>query len=263
MRLDRQALIGHLRDQEEKAVLAKILDNVENVLKNHRPLLTNFYDPYHTGLIISMLERIPELDFATSGGYTMAERVRTAIFPDYLEEDAVDYEMVLLAVEGNFKMVKVTHRDFLGSLLGLGIKREMVGDLIVTDTGCQAVAVKEVAPYLMANLTKVHRVRVDVREIRPEELVLPEVKVKEISTTVASLRLDAVAAAGFGTSRSRIAREILAEKLNLNWHSCSNLSAPVQPGDILSLRGRGRVEVTEVKGSTKSGRIGIVVRRFL
>lgn len=256
-------MLGHLREQDEKAILAKILDNVENVLKNHRPLLTNFYDPYHTGLIISMLERIPGLDYAVSGGYDLAERVRTAIFPDYLEEDAIDYAMALLAVEGNFKMVKVSHRDFLGSLLGLGIKRELLGDLIVTDGGCQVVAVKEVVPYLTANLTKVHRVRVEVREITPAQLVLPEIKVKEIKATVASLRLDAVAAAGFGTSRSRIAREILAEKLNLNWHTCSNVAAPVQAGDILSLRGRGRVEVAEVKGNTKSGRIGIVVKRFL
>jgi len=256
-------LIGHLRDQEEKAILAKVLDHAENVLKNHRPLLTNFYDPYHTGLIISMLERIPDLDFATNGGYETAERVRTAIFPDYLDENNIDYETVLLAVEGNFKIVKVTHRDFLGSILGLGIKREMVGDLIVTDTGCQVVAVKEVAPYLSANLTRVHRVRVDVREIKPEELVLPEIKVKEIKTTVASLRLDAVAAAGFGTSRTRIAREILAEKLSLNWHTCSNVASPVRPGDIISMRGRGRIEVAEVKGSTRSGRIGIVIRRFL
>lgn len=263
MRLERQNLIGHLKDPAEKALLAKVLDNVENVLKNHKPYVTNFYDPYHTGLIISMLERISDLDFASYGGYEIAERVRTAIFPDYLDEEQIDFNVTALAVEGNFKMLKVNHRDFLGSLLGLGIKRELVGDLIVTPKGCQVMVVKEVAPYLMANLTKVHKVGVEVREIKAEELELPEQKVKEIKATVASLRLDAVAAAGFGTSRSRIAREILAEKLNLNWHACSNLAAPVQSGDMLSLRGRGRIEVSEVKGNTKSGRIGIVLRRFL
>lgn len=244
-------------------MLAKVLDSVEKVLRHHRPNLTNFHDPYHTGLIISMLERIPDVDFTTFGGYDTAERVRTAIFPDYLEESEVDFELSLLAVEGNFKMVKVNHRDFLGSILGLGIKRELIGDLLVTDAGCQVAAVREVVPYLTANLTKVHRVKVEVREITPVELTLPELKVKEINTTVSSLRLDAIAAAGFGTSRSRIAREILSEKLSLNWHSCSDVAAPVKAGDMLSMRGRGRVEVTEVKGNTKSGRIGIVLRRYL
>lgn len=263
MKLDRQGFLGHLRDPEEKALLAKVLDRVENVLRNHQTELTNFYDPYHTGLIISMLERIPDLDFASNGGYELAERVRTAIFPDYLEEDQVAFELVVLTVEGNFKMQKVTHRDFLGSILGLGIKREMLGDLIVTEKGCQVLVAKEVAPYLMANLTKVHRVGVTVSEIKADELELPEQRVKEIRATVASLRLDAVAAAGFSTSRSRIAREILAEKLSLNWHTCANTAASVQSGDMLSMRGRGRVEVAEVKGNTKSGRIGILLRRFL
>lgn len=263
MRLDRKVLVGHVHSSVEKIVLTKVLDLVETLLKNHSPQLTHFHDPYHTGLILSLLERIPELDFATYGGYTTAERTRTAIFPAYLTGTDIDYEITLLAVEGNFKMVQVNHRDFLGSLLGLGIRREMVGDLIVTPKGCQVMVTREIASYLMINLTKVHKVRVEVREIDPGELVLPELKVKEIKTTVASLRLDAVAAAGFATSRSRMAREIQAERLNLNWHTCSNVAAPIQKGDMLSLRGRGRVEVSEIKGNTKSGRIGIVLKRYL
>ncbi|GAB6181956.1 RNA-binding protein [Desulfotomaculum defluvii] len=263
MRLDRKSLVGHVTSSDERAILTKVLDTVETVLKNHTPQLTHFYDPYHTGLIISLLERMQDLDFATYGGYEIAERARTAIFPDYLDGTDIDYEITILEVEGNFKMVKVNHRDFLGSLLGLGLKREMVGDLIITPKGCQVMVAQEVAPYLMTNLTKVHKVGVEVREIGPMELVLPELKVKEIKTTVASLRLDAVAAAGFGTSRSRIAREIQAERLNLNWHTCSNLAAPVQSGDMLSIRGRGRVEISEIKGNTKSGRIGIVLKRYL
>ncbi|GAB6158920.1 photosystem II S4 domain protein [Desulfotomaculum varum] len=263
MKPDRQSLMGSLRDQEEKVVIARVLDDAEKVLKNHRPLLTNFYDPYHAGLIISVLERIPDLEFSTYGGYPAAERVRIAMFPDYMDENEIAYETVVLAVEGNFKMVQATHRDFLGSILGLGIKREMVGDLLVTDTGCQVVVTREVASYLSTHLTRVHRVRVSVREILPEELVLPEVRVKEIKTTVASLRIDAVAAAGFGTSRTRLAREILAEKLSLNWHTCANAASPVRQGDIISLRGRGRIELAEVRGNTKSGRIGIVIKRFL
>ena len=244
-------------------MLAKVLDSVERVLKQHCPIITNFYDPYHTGLIISMLECIPELDFATFGGYDAAERVRTAIFPSYLDESEVDFRISLLAVEGNFKLVKVNHRDFLGSILGLGIKRELIGDLIVTEQGCQVAATDEVVAYLRANLTKVHKVKVEVREITAAELTLSDLKVKEISTTVASLRLDAIAAAGFGTSRSRIAREILSEKLSINWQSCSDVAAQLKAGDMLSMRGRGRVEVAEIKGNTKSGRIGIVLKRYL
>nr|WP_315988356.1 YlmH/Sll1252 family protein [Desulforamulus aquiferis] len=263
MKLKRDLLIGHIREREERALLAKVLDRVEIVLTNHRPMLTNFHDPYHTGLIISVLERITDIEFATEGGFPIAERVRTVIFPDYMTLEEVDFEMSLLSITGNFKMNKVSHRDFLGAILSLGIKREMIGDLLVTGEGCQVLVANDVASYLRANLTKVQRVGVEVSQLEMDKLVLPEKAVKEIRSTVASLRLDAIAASGFSTSRSRIAREIQAEKLSLNWQTCSNVSAGIREGDMISMRGRGRVEVAEVKGNTRSGRISILLRRYL
>lgn len=143
MKINRDLLIGHIREREERALLAKVLDRVETILASHRPMLTHFYDPYYTGLIISMLERISEIEFATGGGFPIAERVRTAIFPDYMAEEEVDFDTTILSIEGNFKMCKVSHRDFLGSIMGLGIKRETIGDLIVTERGCQLMAVRE------------------------------------------------------------------------------------------------------------------------
>ena len=90
-----------------------------------------------------------------------------------------------------------------------------------------------------------------------------EERIKEINATVASMRADSVAAAGFGVSRSRAVSDIEAEKLKLNWQAVKNASQTVKEGDVLSMRGRGRVEVVEVRGKTKKGRIGISLRRYL
>ncbi|MGP1367230.1 MAG: S4 domain-containing protein, partial [Schwartzia sp. (in: firmicutes)] len=88
-------------------------------------------------------------------------------------------------------------------------------------------------------------------------------RTKDIRATVASLRVDAVAAAGFGMSRSRAAADIDADKLKLNWQSVKNAAQSLKAGDVLSMRGRGRVEVVEIGGQTKKGRTGVLLRRFL
>ncbi|MPM83120.1 hypothetical protein SDC9_130183 [bioreactor metagenome] len=90
-----------------------------------------------------------------------------------------------------------------------------------------------------------------------------EERVKEIKTTVPSLRLDVVAAAGYGVSRTRMSDEIAADKIKVNWQGAKNSSQPIKAGDIISMRGRGRVEVCEIIGQTKKGRISILLKRFI
>ncbi|MBM7855244.1 photosystem II S4 domain protein [Desulfohalotomaculum tongense] len=261
--IDREKLLNSYAGTEERALLARAIDLAEKVLKNHRPLVTDFYDPYHTGLVFSLLNPISDIEITADGGYPDAERTRVIIYPDYMLPEQLDSQLAFLVVEGNCKMAGVTHRDYLGSLTGLGLKRDRLGDIIVGEKGAQLVVDAGVAPYIRANLTKVGRVKVNVREITREQLQLPAPKIKVINATVASMRLDAVAAAGYGTSRSKLVREIKAERLNINWCPCSNPSAPVKEGDMLSLRGRGRVKVAAVKGSTKKGRIALVLHKYL
>ena len=90
-----------------------------------------------------------------------------------------------------------------------------------------------------------------------------EEKVKIISATVAALRLDAVAAAGYGTSRSRMADEIKSQNVKINWKEAKNAAQSVEAGDVISFRGRGRVELAEVRGTTKKGRFSITLKRYI
>lgn len=263
MRLDREKLLARARDGGERALLARALDRAEITLRSGLTQVTDFYDPYHTGLIISTVRAIPGFAATPEGGYPGAERTRVAVHAGDVELIGEDYNLSYISIEGNFKNAGATHRDFLGSLLGLGIKREKLGDIIVVEAGARAVVAAEVAAYILTNLIKVGRVNVSVSEIAGEELEPPENSYKEIRATVASLRLDAVAAAGFGTSRSKIVREIEGERLSVNWRVCPDPSTPVREGDVLSARGRGRLKVAEVKGLLKSGRISILMKRFI
>ncbi len=105
---------------------------------------------------------------------------------------------------------------------------------------------------------KVHCERIELADIEPREE-----RCKEIKATVASLRIDSVSAAGFSCSRSRAAADIEADKLKLNWQSVKNAAQTVKEGDIISMRGRGRIEIAEVRGQTKKGRIGITLKRYI
>ncbi|MHB8158883.1 MAG: YlmH family RNA-binding protein [Desulfocucumaceae bacterium] len=242
--------------------MARVADLAGIVLKTHHVHFTDFYDPYHTSLIVSALKAVYGLAYKTDGGYPGAERKRVIICPDYINPDGVDSGLVFLCVKGNFHTSSPGHRDFLGSLLGLGLKREKLGDILVNDEGAHLVVAAEVAPYIRSNLTGVSRWEVSVDEINRLDLKPPEEKVKMVNTTVSSLRLDSVSAAGFGVSRSKIAEFITSERVSLNWQVRNSLSYPVKEGDIISIRGRGRVEVAGVKGTSRGGRIFIELKRY-
>jgi len=259
---DRESFLGGI-DGERRELLARVMDLAGLVRRKHQPQFTDFYDPYHTGLIISALDRIPGLVSGLEGGYLEAERQMVIICPDYIEPPEVDGGAGFLSVEGNFRQSRPSHRDFLGSLLGLGLKRGKVGDILVNDQGAQLVVSAGIADFIKSNLFQVSRWEVDVKEIGRDELTSPERKAKEVNTTVASLRLDAVAAAGYGVSRSKMAAEIVADKVKLNWRSCRDSSKAVREGDVISLRGRGRLEVSEVKGVSRGGRIFVSLRRLI
>ncbi len=121
----------------------------------------------------------------------------------------------------------------------------------------------EVADFLLTHLTHVGKIPVTVERIDPERLEVPPERVKEIRATVASLRLDAVASLGFGVSRTRMAREIKGERVKLNWKTVRDPAHSVAQGDTLSIRGRGRVVVEEVQGTTRKGRISLLLKRYV
>lgn len=260
--MDRKELLDRASSPEDRVFIARMLDKIQLAGNKSETVVTDFCDPYQQGMISPVLFKVPGISFIWQGGYQMAERQRLVICPDFLDSSEADAEITAISVTGNFKFQKLTHRDYLGSILGLGIKREKIGDLLVTERGCQLVVDREIADYITRNLTKVHRLTVKVEPISIDELEIPEEKVREVFATVSSLRLDAVAAVGFGVSRSKIAGEIAADKVRVNWNTVSEGSYTLKVGDRISARTRGRIEVHEIKGETKKGRISVLIKRY-
>jgi len=265
--VNRDFLLKKIPKVEDKLLLSKILDKALKAENSMSTTHSNFLDPYQIALVTKVLSEFNDVDFTFDGGYEGAERSIVIFrpkfmpFEDYINVDREKYFKVI-----NIRLNKknsFSHRDYLGSLMGLGIKREKIGDILVYDNFCDVIVLEEVADYIKYNLTMVGSARVEVEIKRIGELKAPEPKVKEISTTVASLRVDCVASAGFGISRSKAADLIKAEKLNLNWEMVNNLARQVNEGDTISIRGMGKIVLNRINGRTKKDRISVLIKKFV
>lgn len=255
------AEFSHL-GEEDRALIGHLLDLGARSLGTQSPVHADFLDPHQREIASRELAVLTGLRCLYYGGFRRAERQRLILTPDFLLVEAIDPRLGFLEIKPA-DASDLTHQDYLGAVLSLGVKREKIGDLIVLADRCQMVAVQETATYLLANLARIGRTKAAAILIEPEQLQVPPEQIKEIKTTVASPRLDAVASDGFGTSRTRMVREIKAGRVRVNWQPSLNPDRQLQEGDVISIRGRGRVIVAAVTGETKKGRMGLLLKRLI
>lgn len=252
-----------LKGVENRETVARVVDLAEQAIKTWEVVLTDFLSPPELMEVQQQLGILTEVNLLAWGGYPQAERKRIAISREELPLDQSQVEVAALDIAGNFLFDTATHRDFLGAILGSGLVREKTGDIIVLgERGAQAVVVPEMVEFLEANLTQVRSVPVTTRQIDLSELKIREPKKKERTTVEASMRLDAIASAGFGTSRSKMADIISAGDVRVNWKDVSQSSYIVKSGDLIAIRGKGRLEVGEVS-VTKKERYRVQLTRYI
>jgi len=201
--------------------------------------------------------RRQRVNVSFEGGYGDAER-RIACFWD--DEEPPEYP--LQAVELTWPHQSAPgHRDVLGSVMGLGIKRSCVGDIVMMEDRAYLFAEPAMAQHIVQLLTSAGRTHLQTRLMGElPELVAP--KGEELHDTVASMRLDAVCAAGFHLSRTDAAELIAAGRVKLRHLPTERPDARVQEGDAISVRGYGRVMVEEVGLPTKKGRLPLRLIRY-
>ena len=196
-----------------------------------------------------------ESGYRMSGGYEYAERQMVAFIPDALFYEW-DYPMQCIRIRPAYPKFaeKLTHRDVLGALMSLGIERSKIGDLIVDGSEIFFFAKEEIAPYILEQLTSVRRTVVTL-EAAPESHIdyVPHFEEKEAIVT--SNRLDAVIAAICNISRSASLRMIQEGKVFVNGAESLHNTYYCKQGDVLSIRGFGKVRFGETLGVTKKDRI--------
>ncbi len=240
---------------------------LEKARDHHVQQWTVFTDPRQQQIAGELLHFFSgDVKCSFFGGYPEAERVRICAVPLSIIVGDNEHKVCCALVEGTFPSGILTHRDFLGALLGMGIKRETLGDIIYRgEQKAYIFFLPELASFLEQNLTRIGRFAAKVAIVDPEKLDLNFLtrQVKEITGTVASMRVDAVAGLGFGLSRSRIAPLIKGEQVKVNYQVINQPSKNVKEGDLISLAGKGRVEVIQVLGESRKGRIRLLLNRII
>lgn len=259
---EREKIIRFFATSGYGEVAERLLDLASTVRAGRPFAVSDFQTPFAGQIASTIRAHFSDLETEENGGYTGAERLKVAFRRlDY--SGTIDWNLGAVEITWDDRYRLLGHRDVLGSLMSLGLEREVFGDIIMQKASAQVILDANLIPVLRNDLTKIAMVGVQVNEIHLEDVVPKEEKVKEIKTTVASLRLDAVGASGFGISRSKMANAIAAEKVQVNWQRAKGPAQAVEEGDVISLRGRGRMVVAEITGTSRKGRIGLRLERYI
>ena len=194
--------------------------------------------------------------YAFDGGYPGAERRMLGVF------DGERQAFPLCALELSFrKSDRLTHRDFLGALMSLGIERETVGDILVEDGRCVVFVKEEMTSYIRSQLSKVGSAGVKIAEA--DTAALPQGRgFDERFCTVSSLRMDAVVAAAAGLSRERAKQLIVSGGVAHNYEVCQSVSRMTAEKDVITIRGKGKYVINGVQGETKKHRIIVSIIHY-
>ena len=245
-----------------KLLIDRVEDLAMSVKRYHRVAFTPFLDPAMLSKAERLLKSYNELEYQIIGGYPEAERNIIIIYPDWMDGEEIEAPISVLRIQWDERYYKVGHRDILGSILGLGIKREKIGDIIVENPYAYAITSKDISSFIIQNLIRVGKAPVTIDQIAAEDLKITPKKGKIIKTSVSSLRLDCIASSGFGISRNKILPYINNGMVQVNWEPITKPGRLLKEGDIISLRGKGRVKFIEVTGMSKRDRYHVTLEKW-
>ena len=261
--MDRRELLDKTaRSEEERLLLSRVWDKREQCRLRSIPAATAFLSPQEQAAATRLLNALGQREgYVFWGGYDGAERQRLLFLPDWMNgpDDTAAAALRALCRSG----ATLTHRDFLGSLMALGLTREKIGDILVESGGCQVLVDPSSLDFLVQNWDSAGREKLTVSPLPLEALTVPEAAVKEVRDTVSSLRLDNVLASAFSLSRGRAAEAVEKGAVQVNYTVCQKPDKPVSAGDVITCRGLGKCVLDTVGGPTKKGRLPVAIRRFI
>lgn len=173
------------------------------------------------------------------------------------------HHVTFIAAHTDWCFTKASHRDFMGAVLNAGISRQKIGDIIVQEnSGAHVIVHEDIAPFLQTAVTSVRSVKVVIEIAPTSELNIPPKRVKEVQSVESSMRLDAVVSAGFNLSRSKLADMTRSGLVSLNYKEMRSPAKSVKTGDIVSVRGVGKLEIGECS-TTSKGRFRVTMKKFV
>lgn len=258
--LERRNIEKIAKTEEDRVLLARLWDKINAGINKNRLSSTGFLSPREQEMAQFLFGNAKGLTFW--GGYETAQRKCLIYLPDYLYEIPEDDPIICLRA-AYYAGDALSHRDFLGALMGFGIDRSCVGDICVQEGFCDFFVTKEISDHLLREFTEVGRTKVKLQILPIEAFSPPEERTETISDTLPSLRLDCVVSSGFRISRSRAGEFIAAGRAAIDGLPCEKSDRAVAEGMSVSVRGLGKIRLSEVGNRSKKDRIFVKIEKFV
>ncbi len=247
--------------KEDKILIGSVEDRLEECQYGYMVTNSHFLDLRQRTVINNNLKCERGVRFEFYGGYEDSERVVIIFLPDYV--DSVSSFFAENKEENPLKVIRVSkakgskelsHKDYLGSILGLGIKRELIGDILVFNDGADIVVMAGIAEFLAANYIKAGRTPLEASVLPIDEIREHQQKTEIKKDTVASLRIDNIVSSAFKVSRAGATEAIRQGVIFVNNLEVSKNDKPLKEGDKITFRGKGKVILEEIGGTSKKDR---------
>ncbi len=246
--------------KEEKLFSSHIEDCVTLCEKKNQMRFSGFLDLRMQKIAERTAAGINSECFCFSGGFPEAERKMFGAFPDFIFDREEQFPISFICFSFSRSL---SHRDFLGSLMSLGIKREVIGDILVGDGKCYIAVQSSFAEHIIDSLKKIGNVGVKGEICDKSDIVYYQSNFEENTVIVSSLRLDCIVAALAGKSRADALKFIVSERVSLNHEIIVSPSKQISEGDILSIRSVGKFKIGALISKTKKERLVLSYKKYI
>ena len=258
-----------MKEKDDKILLAQVSDKIEMCENKNKIEYTNFLDLAQIELVQNYIDKLKIENYISYGGYEQSERKLFAIYPEKFNSTVVEKNLVSIIKIVRIQLPdelkgKYAHRDYLGAVIKLGVKREKVGDIIVDNDGADIIVEKDISKFLLENLsglTRFSKSKITIEKI--DNLRTVEVRREEREIIVSSLRLDNVISELARCSRNKALDIINMERVFVNFQCETKKTKQIKTGDMVTIRGKGRFYIKELVGQTKSGRVIVKIEKFV
>ncbi len=266
--MQKHEIIKKYQDSEDKIFVSRLLDKINERDNKNRISTTDFLNIHERAIAEDILKKEKIQNYLFSGGFEEAERTILIFYPEKLEKEYIEKQLknwisVIRIILPKYNE-KYSHREYLGGIMKLGVKREKIGDIIVYENGADIIVCQDIADYLkqeLSNLTRFSKANIDLKEIN--EIKTTDIKTKEVIIIVPSYRIDAIVAEVIHTSRSKAIDVINEERVFVNGHVYKDGAKSAKIGDKITIRGKGRFEILEELGNTKKENIKLKIMTYL
>lgn len=262
-------ILNQYKKPEEKLLLSKVIDKIEFCKIRNQIQETHFLDLAQQQLVTKFLSLQKQNHYSLFGGFEGAERAMFLFYPEKLETLVKEEK---LTFNEWIKVIRITlpsdmqgqyeHRNYLGALMKLGIKREMIGDILVDDQGADILVHVDSLKFLLTNLPSLTSFqKANIEEITLAEIKKVEIKKEEFTITISSMRLDNIVAELAKCSRNKAIELLEQERVLVNYEPIIKPTKEIKVNDRITIRGKGRFFIKEMIGNTKKGKILIKIEK--